>query len=163
MKIILEWDGDQADLLNEDNGMSLQDNIIYAIEQKSDAVLHNNIKITMEGEKPYWAKFYEVKKAEPITSEEVMTALELVELGYNMAHIADIDNLAGREKGSFEAGYQDDDGEIALYDLTMDELKTWKVEVISTDYDADGYPIINARLLSIGEGEKNNNTTKGEK
>ena len=49
MKIILEWDGDQADLLDEDSGMSLVDNIIYALEEADNdpAIYHNDIKITI--------------------------------------------------------------------------------------------------------------------
>ena len=47
MKIILEWDGDQADLLDEDNGMSLADNIIYVLDNKDSVVYHNNIKIKL--------------------------------------------------------------------------------------------------------------------
>lgn len=49
MKIILEWDGDQSDLLDEDNGMSLVDNIIYTLEEADDnsAIYHNDIKITI--------------------------------------------------------------------------------------------------------------------
>ena len=51
MKIILEWDGDQSDLLDEDSGMSLVDNIIYILENpdKDSAIYHNNIKITIGG------------------------------------------------------------------------------------------------------------------
>lgn len=50
MKIILEWDGDEADLLDEDNGMSLVDNIIYTMRGLDyDLVLyHNDIRITGE-------------------------------------------------------------------------------------------------------------------
>ena len=50
MKIILTWDGDKADLLNEDNGMSLVDNIIYAVNYASldTVVQHNNIKIKVK-------------------------------------------------------------------------------------------------------------------
>lgn len=50
MKIILEWDGDEADLLDEDNGMSLADNIIYTMHELDDdpVIYHNDIKITGE-------------------------------------------------------------------------------------------------------------------
>lgn len=45
MEITLQWDGDMAELLDESNGMSLQDNIIFAIEN-GPVAYHNNIKIT---------------------------------------------------------------------------------------------------------------------
>ena len=45
MEITLQWDGDMAELLDESSGMSLQDNIIFAIEN-GPVAYHNNIKIT---------------------------------------------------------------------------------------------------------------------
>ena len=46
-KITLTWDGDMAELLDEANGMSLKDNIIFAMENGGVAY-HNEIKITVE-------------------------------------------------------------------------------------------------------------------
>ena len=51
MKIVMEWDGDQADLLSEQDGMSLVDNIIWLLEQGcygDGGIQHNDIHITKE-------------------------------------------------------------------------------------------------------------------
>lgn len=51
MQVKLTWDGDMAELLDEASGMSLQDNIIFAMEN-GGVVYHNEIKIVAEkGEK----------------------------------------------------------------------------------------------------------------
>lgn len=48
IKITLEWDGDKADLLKEDSGMSLVDNIIWLLDYGSgdQGIKHNDIHIT---------------------------------------------------------------------------------------------------------------------
>lgn len=52
MKIIMEWDGDQADLLKEQDGMSLADNIVWLLEFGSGktGIMHNDIHIWKEEE-----------------------------------------------------------------------------------------------------------------
>lgn len=56
MKIVLEWDGDQRDLLTEvdkrgyGEDMELVDSIIWVLDygDKDTTIMHNNIKITKE-------------------------------------------------------------------------------------------------------------------
>lgn len=56
MKIVLEWDGDQRDLLAEvdkrgyGEDMELVDSIIWVLDygDKDTTIMHNNIKITKE-------------------------------------------------------------------------------------------------------------------
>lgn len=50
MKIVLEWDGDKAELLDEDSGMTLADSILYAIDYSTTdtTIYHNNIKIKVQ-------------------------------------------------------------------------------------------------------------------
>lgn len=52
MKIVMEWDGDQADLLKEQDGMSLTDNIIWLLDYGSGSkgIMHNDIHIWKEEE-----------------------------------------------------------------------------------------------------------------
>lgn len=50
MKIILEWDGDQSDLLRDETGEDIVDNIIWLLDYGKDkqTINHNDIKITKE-------------------------------------------------------------------------------------------------------------------
>lgn len=56
MKIVLEWDGDQRDLLTEvdkrgyGEDMELVDSIIWVLDygDKDTTIMHNSIKITKE-------------------------------------------------------------------------------------------------------------------
>ena len=52
MKVILEWDGDRADLLNQDNGVTLSQTITEALDyaSKDTKIYHNGIKIKVERE-----------------------------------------------------------------------------------------------------------------
>lgn len=48
MKVILEWNGEREDLLKEQDGMSLADNIVWLLDYGSgeQGITHNNIHIT---------------------------------------------------------------------------------------------------------------------
>lgn len=55
MKVILEWDGNQEDLMTETDDkygedMTLEDSIIWLLDYgyETDTIMHNNIKIRKE-------------------------------------------------------------------------------------------------------------------
>lgn len=51
IKVELYWDGDRADLLDEDSGMSLADNIMWLLDYGDNVstIYHNNIRLRVKG------------------------------------------------------------------------------------------------------------------
>lgn len=89
-------------------------------------------------DKPYWAKFYELKEARNNAKSDARNAENLYDAilaGFNMTYV----------DGEM-AGYLDENGELQLYgkyvDYTKEQLQSVKVDWCGFRSDGDGYPVV---------------------